>query len=649
MDLYILGTSSTNDTVPTIPHSSFVLDWDDNQYQSNNVEMNRMHINSYARRHPADIRRKALSYLHSLCDEISQVLGDTDLMTDICIHTANLLNEKSNLFGPESFGNTIKIATIDHLIATHGITLVRTFGLTTAVCEAVTHTTRLHGIKAHHSNVASYQIFCPRRSFVYFIAMLTKSFKLYIQIVVFCAFLGLRTRTEPPHHAATNANKGATLIGYTSGHDLSSHDVYTRNTYWGSIPQQLVNTGTSIHWILISTLPYNLNSAINLSNKCRNAYLTQGDSRSLLDQFASPIILLRTLCSFIRISVASITLCIKTSSLQSHIISSIHHHEIASSLYGPHLLKSIYHYFLLNRAVTRPLRSDLFLYLHEGLAWEKILARCFRYRIPTRPCKLVGLAHASIRFWDLRYFSNDHPTSNNQPHHRSKELPDVLLVTHPEYLTLLTDGNPLFTSIRLVEDVRLQASLISYYSSIKYLGQIYPLVNSNAPRRMLLIADYCHHRTEALVDLAASSIITSHVVYDIDLKLHPANTGFVPKAMPLKVSQVFHKAFIPFYDIILCSDTTSASLELSHLNQSVVVYSPPSSLGLPPLSSTGQYTIVESRDQFLTVILTNSRLSTANHRASRTSFPSDVNYPTPLLSSALHSLLRFSSSPSPFS
>ena len=148
-------------------------------------------------------------------------------------------------------------------------------------------------------------------------------------------------------------------------------------------------------------------------------------------------------------------------------------------------------------------KQKLCLYLCENQGWEKILLRKFREH---HPGKIIGVAHSTISFWDLRYF--DSLGKNiNQP------KPDCIAINGEHAWKELKKSNQNMNIYKKVEALR-----YLYLSDITN-----SLKKENKKKELLIIGDILPKTTNNLlycINKVFSSIKSNYV---IKFKPHPAN------------------------------------------------------------------------------------------------------------------------------
>jgi surface carbohydrate biosynthesis protein (TIGR04326 family) len=94
-----------------------------------------------------------------------------------------------------------------------------------------------------------------------------------------------------------------------------------------------------------------------------------------------------------------------------------------NSMRGPAALRSLVWIELFDAALSELPRQKTGVYLQENQAWERALIHAWRKHGHGR---LMGVAHSTVRFWDLRYFADPRTARSSEPH--ALPRPDVTIL-----------------------------------------------------------------------------------------------------------------------------------------------------------------------------------------------------------------------------
>ena len=193
--------------------------------------------------------------------------------------------------------------------------------------------------------------------------------------------------------------------------------------------------------------------------------------------------------------------------------------------------------------------------------------------------KLIGVASAPIRFWDLRYFSDSRSITpdglETKTNIEFRPVPHLFAVNSPISRKLLeTAGEPL-SRVTDVEALMYQ-----------YLG-VHQKDDLTENSGILVLGDFFPEMTERILTMVQSWIESSKSEQDIFFKPHPANqhpvpnelkTGLIPTALPL--SELFKMC-----SIVIAPSSSTGSLEAMCSEKHTISILDPTLLNFKPLSS----------------------------------------------------------------
>lgn len=209
-------------------------------------------------------------------------------------------------------------------------------------------------------------------------------------------------------------------------------------------------------------------------------------------------------------------------------------------------------------------------YLQENASWEAAFLYAWRRY---KHGDIIGIPHATIRFWDLRYFTNENQYSSIQ----SKPKPDLIAVNSPyakkELMSFITNQNDIIE----LEALRYLHLSKSRLSKVK---------KSNKSKLKLLIAgDYDVNSSENLLKLFTSLPKCTLEKFNIFYKGHPGSENgfqFDFGSYGIKLVNEQLDKLIFQCDVVCTTNSTSIAVEgfsigievLSHLNWDALNMSP---------------------------------------------------------------------------
>jgi surface carbohydrate biosynthesis protein (TIGR04326 family) len=239
-----------------------------------------------------------------------------------------------------------------------------------------------------------------------------------------------------------------------------------------------------------------------------------------------------------------------------------------------------------DRALASLERQDEGLYLMENQGWERCLTRSWHRRGHGR---LTGVAHSTVRFWDVRYHSD--PRRYADAARDRLPVPDCVVVNggaaREQYLASCTEREPVVSC-----------------EALRYLhlvaGRPRPLdeLANGARLRLLVLGDYTSERTKVLLSVAERAQSQSSTPLEIWVKPHPgcpldANGRAHPS---MKIVSEPVATLVASAHVVLASNTTSAALEAYVSGGRVLVLDDGSGVNYSPLREVPGVTFVSDAD-----------------------------------------------------
>ncbi len=233
------------------------------------------------------------------------------------------------------------------------------------------------------------------------------------------------------------------------------------------------------------------------------------------------------------------------------------------SFVGPRAVLSLFHLQILERTLSRLPRQALGLYIQENQPWEFALCQLWKDR---GHGALVGVAHTTIPFWDLRYYFD--PRSFSTPQEKLPQ-PDRIAVNGPDALRKLTAARYPIERCRQVEALR-------YLSLEGHTGKRGPTsaASKSTPRtvRLLVLGDLLPRYTDRQFEFLVACRTLPGIALELRFRPHPASASYQPRADGLD----YALAIGPLIDELLASDAvfvgsaTSAAADAFQIGISVI-------------------------------------------------------------------------------
>jgi surface carbohydrate biosynthesis protein (TIGR04326 family) len=243
------------------------------------------------------------------------------------------------------------------------------------------------------------------------------------------------------------------------------------------------------------------------------------------------------------------------------------------SMRGPAAISNLFYLFLFEAALRDLPRQRKGVYLCENQAWERALIHTWQM---LGHGELVGVAHATVRFWDLRYFS-DRQTILSR---------DQLSMPRPTYVAL--NGRvavDAFVDAGYPKNELLECEALRYQHLAGVAAHQDTRQHNPSALRVLVLGDYLETATRRLLQLleAATAAMPAGTVYAV--KPHPScpvdPTEY--RVDPLEVVTSSLDRLMNSFDVAYTGNMTSAAVDVYIGGLPVVVMLDNAELNFSPL------------------------------------------------------------------
>jgi len=365
------------------------------------------------------------------------------------------------------------------------------------------------------------------------------------------------------------SNHNATLYG---GSDFTSR-------FWGTLPQVLIQDGFEVHWMhyfyahdAVRTA-WEARKILQRINENSTKVMAHSFVESYLPVRAFATIFVRWLMIAMESFVVGLCLARKFAENPSASYWPLIRDDWAKTFRGFGCVTNLIYERSFDRALRVSGQYDECIYLMENQGWERALARAWHKHQHGR---LTGVAHSTVRFWDLRYHCD--PRRYDGAHRDLLPAPDSVVLNgrmaQNEYLMTCPDRE----HIAGCEALRY---LHLVPGSPRDLGE---LARGEA-LRILILGDYTQDRTDALLRVVEGVRGRTSVPLQLWVKPHPgcpidqlryANLDFRIITDPVA-------ALVSSVHLVLASNTTSAALEAYICGGRVLVLDDLSGVNYSPL------------------------------------------------------------------
>jgi surface carbohydrate biosynthesis protein (TIGR04326 family) len=241
-------------------------------------------------------------------------------------------------------------------------------------------------------------------------------------------------------------------------------------------------------------------------------------------------------------------------------------------------------------------------FLCENQAWERAFIYAWRKH---GHGQLVGVAHSTVRFWDLRYFTDQR--SRNRL--GQGEMPNADLIALNGNAAISSYLNAGYKRELFVECEALRYGFLS-----KLKCTIQEEARSDNTIKVLILGDYVSKSTEKMLELleAATSSVTKDMTYTI--KPHPASTVEAEDypGLGLDVATKPLGEILYEYDLVYSSNMTSASVDAYCSGLPVIIVLDTQTLNYSPLRGHNNVTFISTPDDLAEALLSFDRRAAAD-------------------------------------
>jgi surface carbohydrate biosynthesis protein (TIGR04326 family) len=264
------------------------------------------------------------------------------------------------------------------------------------------------------------------------------------------------------------------------------------------------------------------------------------------------------------------------------------------SLIGATAIENLFFLDLFDKALQDAPHQKKGLYICENQGWERAMIHCWR---KYRHGKLIGFAHSTVRYWDLRYFEDT----------RSFLSGDQDEVPKPDKYALNGEA-----ALRLFSDMDCPSQLIEKCEALRYnyLFQINQQTEEDKPTtfqtNILVLGDYVKNETDCLLKLLEQVCYTLPDSYSFSFKPHPSCTiqieDYEVRNLRIVKDPLNNLLKNNAYDIAFASNKTSASLEAYLSGLGIIVLLNKMDLNFSPLRGVYNVTFVTGVNDLINAI-----------------------------------------------
>ena len=362
---------------------------------------------------------------------------------------------------------------------------------------------------------------------------------------------------------------------------------------WEGLPNVLYNEGYALNWMQhylpSSTVP-NTEIARDWVKSFNRRPLDRA-FHSFLDAYLSLRIVFRVLMRWLRLNLIHLRLRKIRDAFRPRdsnlSLWPIMRRDWHASLCGSAAISNLLWIELFDAAFADLPNQRIGFYLCEGQSWERALIYAWRKHGHGR---LVGVAHSTVRFWDLRYFVDPRTIRSSGPN--SLPLPELTALNGKAAIDAYSRADYPSEGVTECEAVR-------YIYLNNHRSRPAPLMKDDERIRVLILGDVSHSSTKKLLHLLEVAVELMPMRPIFTVKFHP-NCLLPAELYPSLCLAVLTNALgeiLCDFDIAYTSSSTSAAVDAYLSGLSVIVMLDGTELNFSPLRGRPGITFVSAPEE----------------------------------------------------
>lgn len=356
--------------------------------------------------------------------------------------------------------------------------------------------------------------------------------------------------------------------------------------YWGELPNMLEREKVQSNWLHIyvkNELTPTAMAANELIDKFNRSH-KGSQNHMMLESFISYQVIMETIQSWFRVAKLKKTLK-RALNKKLGYLWPLFKKDLDDSFAGVTAMSNLLYYFLFSKAMSSIPPQEVGCYLLENQGWEFGFAHAWRR---AKHDKLIGIAHSTVRYWDLRYYFDS----------RTYDLAENVDMPLPDFIGLNGDFAKkmyLDSGFPISKLVEVEALRFLYLDNVNQ-NDGGCLNNTRGEKTLLVLADFIAENTKYQMDLLckASEYIDRKIQYIV--KPHPAYPIIAEdySKINLEVTTKPISELINNCSMVFTSNVTSAAVDAYCAGKQVVIVLDPVKLNLSPLKGNKRVIFVSN-------------------------------------------------------
>lgn len=366
--------------------------------------------------------------------------------------------------------------------------------------------------------------------------------------------------------------------------------------YWGNLPETLRKEGVRTNWLHLYIKDDLLPTAKDAAEQVRLFNQTGAGIQNhvTLDSFMSMTVLGRVLRDWIGLLSKGwgIRMEMNMPRLGQLDLWPLFRDDWRNSVSGVAAMHNVLYFNLFEVAFSQISKQSVGVYLLENQGWEFGMLQAWKSNDHRQ---IVGCAHSTVRYWDLRYFFD--PRSYRSKQSNPMPMPDRVAVNGPVARQAYLAGSYPAEELVDVEALRyIYLNQLGGASSRDFEADTTSTSGKVPVRRLLVLGDYTETHTRVQMQLLND--IADDLPDDISIivKPHPAMT-VLPEDYPrlsFSISSLPIAELLAQTDVVYSSAVTSAAVDAYCAGLPVITVLDQATLNMSPLRGYTGVTFVGS-------------------------------------------------------
>ncbi|EMJ96559.1 TIGR04326 family surface carbohydrate biosynthesis protein [Leptospira alstonii] len=357
--------------------------------------------------------------------------------------------------------------------------------------------------------------------------------------------------------------------------DLVKQSVFSSD-YWGKLVAFLNKENILTRWfhffVDYEALP-TISDAKNLIESFNDTEINQ--FHSLIEEYLSLKVLVKSIFDFLKMNVVSFRIRKIRGffKYQNGDLQYLYEEDLIDSLRGRAAMLNCLYINLFHQISKDLSEAKTVFYLQENQSWEIALVHAMK----AQNLNVFGVPHATIRYWDLRYFYD--PRSYYKESNCFLPYPDKVAVNGPGAKSALLESD--FPSERILDVEALRYMFLNQLSRKKGNKEI----KNSQGYRMLILGDYLPLATfkQMQVFSEAYSKMSSNCTFTV--KPHPVCPISKKDYVDIEFNVIDSPlaAVLDQYDFVYTSNITSAAVDAYSVGLPIISFLDGETLNMSPL------------------------------------------------------------------